>query len=248
MNRYENCLPVDYPMLYPSEIATILINQSLIFLGDSVVAQEECNLRCLLSEYHINKVVIQYEHNIAISYYKFLGNISIGYRNYGLPWPNMTLPTLKSVIENSTIVVLNIGNHYTDALKMTRDLMILYNVIYHDISPTIRPLLTFRLQNPVHFPTNTGEYDSAGHYYNCTNITNEQHHKSFRYQTGLNFVKKFHIPYYDIVKITNYPHFHPPLKVPIDCLHFAQDTWIITAVNSVFARLLQLCHEHRMNH
>lgn len=59
--------------------------------------------------------------------------------------------------------------------------------------------------------------------------------QSFRYQEGLFFALEHNMCYFDINPIANHGCYQPEHG---DCLHYDQDSWILSAINS--AMLLKL--------
>jgi hypothetical protein len=241
---------IDYIILPPKDMLEILKNQRVLFMGDSVVAQEECNLRCLLRDWYIG-------YNDSNNEYEFENNITIRYFSIGFPWTRKD-PTVgtRLEMEKSTLININIGNHYFDPISLYEALRAYWKE-YKSIPHEKKPHFIFRLQHAAHFPTSTGEYYAPSLVgfktnltYPCINLDNvihSYHQGSFRYQTGREFCKRNNIAFYDVTSIgSKLDLFHPQYHLrhdsdapsPIaDCLHFAQDSWILSAINTAFLHL-----------
>jgi hypothetical protein len=146
------------------------------------------------------------------------------------------------------IIYWNIGNHYQDAAALGSALQAYANV-YSSLDPSARPLNLFRLQAPPHFQTVDGHDKSKllmvpfdRHIFEANSTLLRSNH-SFRYIVGLAFVLDNSIAYVDVSTVANQACYHPGNG---DCLHYDQDSWILSAINSAMLQrlrfLLSLTH------
>lgn len=246
-NYNDSCPPklVDQQILHPKQIIEKLKGMKIVFFGDSVIRQEECNFRCFLSEfylgyevspwsdifltdrppaYHTPRITNLYHYNVSISFFTAGG------------WALMDPPVgTVEMMENTDLLYMNLGNHYatTSSLKYALEE---FWIAYINISPIKRPRLVIRLQNPAHFHSSTGEYenDQTGKCVIDENIP-LNHTLSFRYKTIKNFVESKNLTYIDVIQMSDSGLLHPRYhdgKSCHDCLHYPQDAWILSELNT----------------
>jgi len=220
----------------------ILQNKRIAFLGDSVVRQEECNLRCLLRDAFISSQQKTYG-AMSARVYLFQRNVSVLYVSIGSPWHDPVDPRagIDLLFLDVDIIYWNIGNHYQDAVVLESALQS-YADVYSSLDPSARPLNLFRLQAPPHFQTVDGHYKSSpliGPFDRqiCeANSTLLRSNHSFRYIVGLAFVLDNTIAFLDVSTVANQACYHPGNR---DCLHYDQDSWILSAINSAMLQRLR---------
>ena len=218
-----------------------LKNNVLLFLGDSVINQEECNLRCLLSDYFINKTTDTITDTLKVDEYHYYFNITILFLQVG-GWnyennKKCVLNETYSVIVKSSLIYFNIGNHFTNSTHLNCSLTH-YGELFQKANKTKEVI--FRLQTPPHFHTQDGHLstkaiENNGKLEPSTGCYNGQNHLiNFRYLLGLEFVAKNNYSVLDVTKVSNNACLHPRYhdKKPVhDCLHYPQDGTILTDIN-----------------
>lgn len=248
---YLGCCPrVPLPnMMEVSDMMSILSNKTILFAGDSVVAQEECNLRCLMADYFMSERWVEgirfftFQQNISIGYYQIGG---WNYEHKGQCHRNGTEQVLSRL--GIDTVYFNIGNHFRDADLLKCALESYANIIHY-----FGVKMIFRLQNPAHFGTVDGRLGSTALGQAASNAclrcySGQSHISSIPYTVGHRFASKLNISFIDISGIANNPCYHPRFHDGIsvhDCLHFPQDGYILSALNSATLRCLNdsnFCH------
>lgn len=225
-----------------------LKNHVFLFLGDSVINQENCNLNCLLSDYYINKTTDTITDTLKVDKYHYYFNITIIFLQVG-GWGhennvNCAMNEAAFVIEMASTIYFNIGNHFTNSTHLNCSL-IHYGELFQKANKTKEVL--FRLQTPPHFHTQDGHLDTKaiennGKLEPSTSCYNGQNHLiNFRYLLGLEFVAKNNYSVLDVTKVSNNACLHPRYhdKKPVhDCLHYPQDGTILTDINVLMLHMI----------
>jgi hypothetical protein len=226
-------------LLSDSQILGILENKTVAFLGDSVIRQEECNLRCLLRESFLRSEARVYK-KVLVEVFHFQRNISIFFLKIGLPWSHGGPRNgVDLIFQEADIIYWNVGNHYSNGSQLKSELQAYWDVYSALRKPSRRPTVLFRLQNPAHFQTVDGQMSSTplvigqslGEHPACQEDSSLQINplRSFRYQEGLSFALEHNMCYLNINELANLGCYHPGRG---DCLHYDQNSWILSAINS----------------
>lgn len=242
--------PANFDILSASEILTVIHNKTIAIVGDSVGAQEECGLRCMLREHYIDQEEIQMQNADSkanrITRYRFTGGSSVFYVQFGSPWEDedkLHQHRWKFAFRHADIVYVALGYHYlTNWNKLSAIFESMWNMYHHLPKP---PLILLRLLSPCHFDTKNGLFsESVRSHVGCSplNGTNLQDFRNQpTYRGMVEFADRHSIPYLNTSSIANdhrlHPRFHHGVSVH-DCLHYAQDLWTLSGVCSAMVKLI----------
>lgn len=222
----------------------------MLFLGDSVSAQHECDLRCQLAPWFVGR-----GRNEA---YHFAGNVTVRYERAG-GWDQCG-PSSKvtEAMKSADLVIFNIGSHFGNVgagshcllsrLQQSQQehLDTFYRVRHSQMSAFV-----LRTQNAFHFNTSDGTYHQGSTNGGCvshsqTTFWADAHRTNVRYETDLKFALQNRLVTLDVYNVSDDYRFHPGL-IPqsnrsldrTDCLHVCQNSRMLNAWNGLLYGLLR---------
>lgn len=232
------------PIVPASTIKGYTYNKHVVFMGDSVSAQVECDYRMALHEANATS------ENGKQTGAEFPSlNASIEYIKIGCPWycnkttgqENRNVGQLVDLVpKRTTHLVFHIGHHY-DSTRLKNNIKV-YEEFLSDLSNAGIDVI-IRSMNAVHFKTMDGEYDkningcgkTKGIEGPILNIILEQ------------LAQRVGGQYFDIYAVSDDPTVHPDTPmIPaginngsrhIDCRHVCQNCDMLRTWNSLLIRL-----------
>ena len=226
----------------------------VLFVGDSVTAQHECDFRCRLAPWFMNAFV---DKN-GTKYYRFQSNVTVAYEEaggWGYCGPS---PQGRTAMQKADLVIFNIGNHFGSNgagsmcpastlpswLQQSFDT---FRVARRDEGVAF----VFRTQNPYHFNTPNSRYDGNKIRPGCVPLVQTSFwadpRNNYEYNAGMTFARRNQLPVLDVFNISNSiygHHFHPgtyaktPGQTVTDCLHICQNSDLLSAWSGDLLRIL----------
>ena len=233
------------PILPDASFAKSVHHRNVLFLGDSVSAQMECDLRGRIRR----TVGASNVRGLSGSSADFPTiNASVRYIGIGCPWfctnqSHEVVPTyFQQHVSSATHIVFNIGAHYEGKHQQLLDKHL---QLFAGLLIRSSARLIVRSQSHTHFPTKDGLFQHRGNgsgdgtYCMAHPAPPTQLHVT---EVALrNFAARMHAGYLDVLGLSDDANAHPIFhatnmthdRVMKDCRHFCQDCDSFGAWNSL---------------
>lgn len=229
------------PTLPDSTIAAVFAGHTVQFIGDSVTAQLECDLRQVLTKTAVHVQALPCDKEVTpICPDKFSNKVFIDsngkktkvlFLPVGCPWKPCNVNNTQTAHEldiilngrngghNATIVVFNIGAHYNTAKSLRRVIPLFSEALANSSAKYI----VIRSPNTVHFATPTGSYNDSMVIGRCQALSPDSlplerlHDNTLRKFAGLlqqhALVKArgTRVMYMDVLGLSDFPDMHPTM-------------------------------------
>jgi hypothetical protein len=226
------------PTLPDSTIAAAFAGHTVQFVGDSVTAQFECDLRQVLTKTAVHTQALSCDEEVTpicpgkhSSVFNDLSGTktTVLYQKAGCPWAcvdsNQTAHQLDITLNgrngghNATTVVFNIGAHYKSAESLRRVIPYFLEALANSPAKSI----VIRSPNIAHFKTPTGSYNASTVKGGCQAHSADSlpleriHDITLRKLAGalqqhaLVKARGARVKYMDVFGLSDFPHMHPTM-------------------------------------